>query len=234
MYRRPELYDAIYSFKDYEAEATAIHDLVQKYKGTSGNRLLDVACGTGKHLEFLRAHYDCEGLDLSHFLLKAATERNPGIPFHEGDMRNFDLGVWFDAIICMFSAIGYVRTFEGLERAAFHLAKHAAPGGVLIIEPWFSPEDFQVGRIGLTTVDQPDYKVARMNTSRREGNVSILEFHFLVGNKGSIESFTDTSELGLFTPAEYKAAFERVGLTVTHLPEGITGRGLYVCQKPLT
>ena len=42
-------YDAIYRAmgKDYAAEAGRVHDLIQGGKLSTGDRLLDVACGTG-------------------------------------------------------------------------------------------------------------------------------------------------------------------------------------------
>jgi ubiquinone/menaquinone biosynthesis C-methylase UbiE len=54
--RSAEIYDAVYSFKDYTAEAEAVHKLIQNRCATA-RTLLDVACGTGKHLERLNASY---------------------------------------------------------------------------------------------------------------------------------------------------------------------------------
>jgi len=51
-----ELYDAIYSFKDYAAEAERVRELVVRAGGPGGGALLDVACGTGGHVGGLRAH----------------------------------------------------------------------------------------------------------------------------------------------------------------------------------
>ena len=49
-YESAELYDKIYGFKDYAQEAEAIHQTIQRFK-PGAKTLLDVACGTGKHLE---------------------------------------------------------------------------------------------------------------------------------------------------------------------------------------
>jgi len=103
-------YDAIYSFKNYEREAQQLHALIQQHKRSTGMALLDVACGTGAHIPFLREHYAVEGLDLDANLLAIARQRNPDITFHQADMLDFDLGHSFDVIVCLFSSIGYVKT----------------------------------------------------------------------------------------------------------------------------
>ena len=232
MYRRPELYDAIYSYKDYAREAEIIHGLIQKYKCSDGNKLLDIACGTGLHIEHLKKHYECEGLDLSQHLLKAAEKRNPECNFMKGDMMFFDVGRWFDAVICLFSAIGYVKTFEALESTLARFAIHAAPGGVVIVEPWLFPENFTDGFMGLDTVDKPNYKVARISTSHKSGQLSVLEFEFLVAKAGKVERISNRSELGLFSVSDYTEAMTKAGLEVTFDPEGLWSRGLFIGRKP--
>jgi SAM-dependent methyltransferase len=103
-----EFYDAIYSHKDYAAEAARVHELI-RHRCPGARTLLDVACGTGRHLEQLRAWYHVEGLDLDTRLLAAAQARLPAVLLHEADMRDFALGCRFDAITCLFSAIGRQR-----------------------------------------------------------------------------------------------------------------------------
>ena len=71
--RSADIYDAVYSFKDYAAEAERIHTLIQE-RTPGAATLLDVACGTGKHLEQLARWYEVQGLDLNEdFVAIAAT-----------------------------------------------------------------------------------------------------------------------------------------------------------------
>lgn len=77
-----------------------------------------------------------------------------------------------------------------------------------------------------------DLKVCRLNTSGREGNISILDFHNMVGSGGRIDYFTERHELGLFTVKEMIGAFSDAGLDVCYDPEGLTGRGLYTAKNP--
>ncbi len=222
-------YDALYSFKDYEAEAATIHELIQQHCPGAAT-LLDVACGTGKHLELLRAHYEVEGLDLDANLLEVAQRRNPGVPLHAGDMIDFDLGRTFDAVICLFSSIAYVQSRANLGRATCSLARHVAPGGVMMIEPWWTPGAFEPGHLGLTVVDEPDLKICRMNTTRREGGLSLLDFHYLVGTSDGIEHLTETHRVGLFTVSDHLDAMKAAGMEPQEGAD-LTGRGLHIARK---
>jgi len=225
--RSARLYDAVYaSIRDYPREAAELDRLIQERRA-GARTLLDVACGTGAHLEHLTG-YEVEGLDLDPEMLGVARERLPNVPLHEGDMADFDLGKRFDAVVCMFSSIGYVRTAERLRSAVASMARHLEPGGVLVVEPWLSPEVWVDRHVGAVFVDQPELKIARMNVGEREGDLSIFEFEYLVGTPNGLERFNERHELGLFTVEQYLEAFRAAGLEVDHDPEGPMGRGLYI------
>ncbi len=226
-----KFYDAIYSFKDYATEAETLHALITEHQGSAGNSLLDVACGTGKHLSLLRQHYDVEGLDLDENLLAIARERNPGVTFYHADMLTFELGRRFDIITCLFGAVGYVKTPEKLQQALRNMIRHLEPGGVLIVEPWITPDNFQDGRLHSLFVDEPELKIARMNISRIEEGLAILDFHFMVGTPAGIDFFTERHEMGLFSREEFMSEFEANSMEVMYDPEGLMRRGLYTAVK---
>lgn len=223
-------YDALYSWKDYEGEAAKLHELIQRHNPKASS-LLDVACGTGHHLALLREHYEVEGLDLDANLLEVAGEKNPGIPLHAADMIEFDLGRIYDVVTCLFSSVGYVQDIDNLQRATHAMARHVAPGGVLFIEPWLAPEDFDEGHVGLLVVDEPDLKIVRMNSSRRSGDVSVLDFDYLVGTPDGTEHFKETHRLGLFKEAEHLDALRKAGLEPQEGAD-LMGRGLHIAAKP--
>ena len=47
-------YDKIYEELDHEKESKFIKWVVNKHRGSEGNLLLDMACGTGRHAHFLK------------------------------------------------------------------------------------------------------------------------------------------------------------------------------------
>ena len=229
-------YDAIYRArgKDYSAEVEYMRQLIQGHKRSAGNRLLEMACGTGRHTEHLVSHFQVAGLDKDHGMLALARERLPQVSFHTGDMADFQLGERFDAVICLFSSIGYVRTLQGLRDAVRAMAEHLSPGGILAIEPWMSPDEFQPGKPFATFVDEPDLKVARMNVNVMRDRMSVLDFNYLVCTAEGVRHFREHHELGLFTQDEYRAAFRDCGLDTHFDPPGVISRGLYVGIRPLS
>ena len=224
-------YDTIYlAMKDYGAEADTLTAMIHQYRRSTGNRLLDVACGTGLHLSYLKQHFQVEGLDLDEQLLAIARQRNPGVPLHHADMVDFALGRTFDVVTCLFSAIGYVKTLENLSRAVQCMGQHLVPGGVLLIEPWFTPDTWYPGTIGVRFIDEPHLKIVRMHTSDVYGRLSIMDMHYLVGTPEGIEHYAERHELGLFTTEEMPHALTTCGLEVIYDAAGLTGRGLYIGQ----
>jgi SAM-dependent methyltransferase len=226
-------YDALYRAmgKDYAVEADRIAAIAAERCRSGGNALLDVGCGTGKHIEFLRDRFNCEGLDVARSMIEIARARNPGVPFHLGDMIGFNLDRRFDVILCLFGAIGYVPNAQRLEQALQTFARHLKPGGIVIVEPWIRPEDWRDGSLHALFVDEPELKVARMSVSRRDGNVSVLNFHFMVASHDGIRTFTEPHRLTLFTPEQYAEAFRRATLSAQFEEPGPSGRGLYVALK---
>lgn len=226
-----QYYDTIYlAMKDYGAEAEKLTAFVHQYSRSTGQRLLDVACGAGLHLSYLKQHFQVEGLDLNEQLLALAWQRNPEVPLHHADMVDFNLGRTFDVVTCLFSSIGYVKTLENLSRAIQCMAQHLSTGGVLLIEPWFTPETWRPGTVHARFIDDPDLKIARINTSFAEGRLSIMDMHYLIGTPAGTEHSVERHELGLFTSDEMIHVLTDCGLEVAYDEEGLTGRGLYIGQ----
>ena len=113
------------------------------------------------------------------------------------------------------------------------MARHLVPGGLLLIEPWFTPDAWKPGNVHTMFIDEPDLKIVQMNTSFQEGRLSYFDFHFLIGTDEGTEHFTERHELGLFEIEETRDAFVSQGLEVIYDEEGIAGRGLYIGKKPL-
>jgi len=133
-----------------------------------------------------------DGVDLNENYLNAARAKNPR-PLHARRHDRLRLGTTYDAVTCLFSAIGYVKTVERMNRAVTCMARHVKPGGVLIVEPWLTPDTWKpahpfihAGEIGLT-------KVCRMSLSGQEGNLSFIIMHYLRSTSAGIEHYSERS-----------------------------------------
>jgi len=224
-------YDKLYARKDYVGEVQRLISLLGVEPDKKQLTLLDVACGTGLHIEHLRRHFHVEGLDICPELLELARERNPDTPFHHDDMIEFDLGKQFDFITCLFSSIGYVKTLDKLRSAVRSMAAHLKPGGVLVIEPWFTPENWHPNTVHASYIDEPELKIARINTSFVKDRVSVFDLHHLVGTPEGTEHLVEHHELGLFEVEETISVVKEAGLVVKYDPDGLTGRGLYIGKR---
>ena len=223
-------YDLIYSFKNYAKEAEIIRGLLTRLL-PNARTILDVACGTGEHDRFLKRDYSIDGIDLNSTLLEIARAKNPESTYTVGDMRNFDLGRTYDSIICLFSAIGSMKTAEDLASTLRSFRRHLLSAGLALVEPWLSPDHWKPGAVQLLTARDERHTLCRMAQGGwASSRVSTLNFHYLVGSVKGMEHFTETEQLGLFTYDEIKQAFEAAGFQVQFDPEGLIGRGLYIAR----
>ena len=195
--RSARVYDALNARKDYRQATRTLMQIV-RHAVPDARSLLDVGCGTGRHLEHLRGRLDVEGLDLSRQMLAIARKRSPGVRFRQGTLVDFDLHRRFDVVTCLFGSIGYAKTLEGLRKAVRCMAHHLRPDGVLIVEPWVTPGRFITGRVVFDRVDDGDLKVARMYVTKRKGSGVGLRFSLRRGDRcrcGALYGATGTGPL---------------------------------------
>jgi SAM-dependent methyltransferase len=228
-----EVYDAVYvdgQGKDYAAEAAALVALVRQHVPAAAS-LLDVACGTGAHLAHLRHAFSrVAGVELSGAMRRLAAERLPGVPVHAGDMRMFRLNETFDVVTCLFSSIGYVEGVDELGQVVARMADHLNPGGMLVIEPWFTPEQWREGHVSHTVTRSGERTIVRMGHSTRSGQLSRMRMHYLVGEPGmGVRHFEQAHVMTLFTTDEYAQAVAAAGLVaVEHDESWSSDRSLLV------
>ena len=192
----PYLYDAIYRYKNYEGQARLIIEVLQEL-GTPEGALLELACGTGRYLEYLEC-YDRFGVDLCQESLMYAALRNPSAQLELGNMMavSRDAPLFkrnqFDVILGLFGAIGYVPPAD-LPLCLQGWLSLLSPDGVLVLEPWhFDPEEGEFKQF---------YSSAALMV-RRNATVSVkdgwtnMDFTFLVDHaNGQREELTSTERL---------------------------------------
>ncbi len=228
-----QLFDQVYTTrgKDYAAEAEILTRLIRDRK-PDARSLLDVACGTGEHLRAFKGLFsDVAGLDFTPAMREQAAAKLPGTPIHAGDMSDFELGRTFDAVVCLMSSINFLP-LSRMRAAVARMAGHLAPGGVLVVEPWYLPEKIRDRTVIGDVVQVGDgVTIARVSHGLRRDGRHHLDTHFIVADAGGIRHFSDVQVLGIFTREEYESAFAEAGCEVEYDGHGLSGRGLLVAVR---
>ena len=140
--RYAELYDVFYADKPYEEEAAFVHQCLQKYGIGTTQSILELACGTGSHaLALEKFGYQIVATDYSEDMLararRKAAELGSSVDCQWQDMRTLDVAERpFEAVICLFDSIGYVKTNEAITRVLKEVHRHLCPDGLFIFEFW--------------------------------------------------------------------------------------------------
>jgi SAM-dependent methyltransferase len=185
-------YDLIYAEKPYAAEAEFVANRFARAGVHPPARILDVACGTGRHaLELARLGFSVTGIDLNPVLLgiaRATAERSSmKIDFRVADMRSLPIGGEdrFDAATCLFDSLGYVGDDMAVLDTLRSIGACLVEGGVFVFEvlnapamirnadvlrvrSWERPDGGELLRISSTDVDADtgsfvvDYRVLEL------------------------------------------------------------------------
>jgi predicted TPR repeat methyltransferase len=226
-------YDAIYlGERDYSQQANHLAVLLRRLN-PSAQTLLDVACGTGLHIEQLRHRFHCEGLDREEAMLRIARLRNPGVHFHLGDMRTFHTGRQYDALTCMFSSSSYAGNVDGVVRSLRCFARHLVPGGACVVEPFIPRESWVDQLTGhVRYAEGTELTVAAVDRAVRTGTTVVREIAYSAATPTGLEQLRERHVFGLYSSREYLSAFRDAGFEVEHDPQGFDAtRGLYLARR---
>ena len=106
--------------------------------------VLELGAGVGANASHLKARWELVLVDLSPAMLAESRKLNPELEHHLGDMRSVRLGRTFDAVF-VHDAVSYMLTREDLEATVATCAAHLGPGGVVLLCPDDTAEDFAPG-----------------------------------------------------------------------------------------
>ncbi len=115
-----------------EAEAVMTRLLAKYLK--LGDKLLELACGTGAMMRPLSKTYMVDGLDLSDDMLTIAQAKLPKARLFHGDMTSFELSRKYDGIYCIYDSLNHVTTEYGWDKVFASAARHLASGGIFIFD----------------------------------------------------------------------------------------------------
>ena len=222
-------------FDRAENEVTELLELVSDERGVEPERVLDVACGTGRHALWFAEHgRQVEGLDFSEGFIDrardAAAERGieDRVRFHVEDMR--DLDAWdgtYDLVTCFWNSLGHYekRTDVDVLTAMRTLLSEQ---GLLVVE--MSNREYQIRNFESSGVREVD---DRLHVSRRELDPTTGRFHATVdvfSTEGDEYEHLETMEFRprIYAPVELREMCERAGFDAVDLFGGFDGDDLSI------
>jgi SAM-dependent methyltransferase len=133
-----EFFPVLFPLESFARASDEVRDLLALTK-FSGNSILDLCCGPGRHTLPLAEHgFHVSGLDLSPYLLSSARERalrlGLSIEWVEGDMRTFRRTEAFDLICNMTTSFGYFDEEEENLMVLRNVWQSLKNGGILLID----------------------------------------------------------------------------------------------------
>ncbi len=192
-------------------EARFVHELA----GTQGGKLLDVACGTGRHARaFADLGYDVTASDINEELLAegrdAAGDR---VRFVQGDMCDLHVdGGPFDLVTCLFDSIGYPQENDGIVSALRSLGRHAPPG-TIVFEFLHAPAILRGADPRRARVHPSDGREL-VRTSETTLDVERMLMHVRYKLTLGDRSFSETQTNRVFSVPEMRLLAEAAGLVV--------------------
>ena len=127
-------YDAFTSGSDYERWTDGVLEHARAH-GLEGQKLLDVACGTGKSfLPFLNRGFDVVGCDSSSAMLAEAASKAPKARLVLADLRELPLLGRFELITCFDDSLNYLPGESDLRAAFTSIAANLAAGGLALFD----------------------------------------------------------------------------------------------------
>lgn len=186
-----------------------------------GNRVLDLACGTGLHaLWFAEQHADVTAIDLSAAMIAyARTHRaHERIDYRVCDMRTPPHGTW-DLIVSLGNSLCLLEAEDDLRCVFLNVRERLSAEGRFLFQILnYGRSEAQEPRHRIETAALPEGKLTAVKNLVPAGNRTLLALNFFVEDAQSrFESVADTAVLRNWTkdvllPLAWENALEPAGL----------------------
>jgi len=172
-----------------------------------GARILDLACGKGRHSKYLADKgFDVTGLDISSSSISFARQyEHPRLAFYRHDMRLPFRVNYYDSVMNMFTSFGYFKTDRDHLRTLKNVWKNLKPGGLFLLD-YFNAEWVRrhLVRSEVKTVDNIEFHLKR----NIRGGCVFKHVAFVLG--GRRMAFHE--RVRLFTLADFRQMLAAAGL----------------------
>ncbi|MEZ4395454.1 MAG: class I SAM-dependent methyltransferase [Candidatus Krumholzibacteriia bacterium] len=205
-----EHYLELYAHRNEREAELAMALLARVTPPLTGQRVLDLGCGGGRHLAALgRRGAHALGLDLSWPLLDAARGRlRPGLHLLRGDMRRLPLAdCSVDGAVSMFTSFGYFARDEENWQVPAEVARVLAPGGWFFFD-FFNRAQLERSLEARGVRESRHWRAEEERSIEADRVVKRVAVRPLAGG----ETVHYEESVRLFTPDELVDGFARLGL----------------------
>lgn len=228
-------YHILYSQRN-DAEAEFLIDNLSSYlKPPVHSRILDIACGRGRHATYLhKKGYDVTGIDLSEQSIKYAQQfEQKNLHFFVHDMRKLFYINYFDIALNLFTSFGYFETEKDHVDALKSFGKALKRGGVLAIDYFNTIKILKnLTHQEIKTIEGIEFHIKKFVA---EGKI-IKHINFEHKNK----AFAFEERVKAFTLEDFKRMLSKSGLEITatfgdyslnDFDEDRSDRLILICRK---
>lgn len=129
-------YHILYKNRDMREAEYFLRNLVRRLSLQKDMKLIDLACGKGRHSIFLnQLGYDVRGVDLAaHSIAEAKKSENEHLHFEVQDLRNLSFSSEFDVALNLFTSFGYFDCDDTNKKVISQVHKILKPGGLVVID----------------------------------------------------------------------------------------------------
>jgi SAM-dependent methyltransferase len=188
-----KIYDLIYKKKKYDLEVKYFLKILnfffnRKYKKC---RLLDLGCGTGKHIKFfLKKGINVYGVERSKYMSNQI-KNNKNLKIINKDIKKIKINKKFDIITALFDVICYFTTKNDLNIFFSIVSSHLKKNGIFLCDFWNKEAVYKSPpKSKMLKIKNKYFIIERLSTPKKYGNKFKIFFDFKVKDLLKNQSYT--------------------------------------------
>ncbi len=205
-------YHLLYQHRNEEEANAFIETLVHYLNPAKGSKMLDVACGKGRHsIALADMGFDVTGIDLSaESIAEAKLQESATLHFFEHDMRLPFQKNHFQFAFNFFTSFGYFNTRNEHDESIRSIANSLCNGGVLVID--YLNVDFsekQDGQSYVTTLEDVNFYIKKWHDEQhfyKQINISDAQ--------NQVPRYLYTERVAKFYLSDFSEMLKKQGLEI--------------------
>jgi len=214
-------YDLLNEGKPYSNEVDFIQNIFTKIAGEFQklNSVLDLGCGSGKHLAEFNSEINKVGIDKSQSMLAEAVNRRiPNSDFIVNDICAVNVEMRFDMVYSLFHVLSYQINEEDLILFFRTIAQHLKKDGVAVVDFWHrTPWDQDPPFTRITRRKSNAAEIIRISEPNYNLLNGVVEIHmdlFAKTTGDEFAHFTEDHTMRSYTLCELSFAAQIAGLEI--------------------